>query len=248
MAMRTSRLLACVPLVTALAAATLALAQPPSRPARPAARADDKPAHSGLAALATSLPNDGGSGAPGPAEESHDGGRLSPLNPEASEFSDAAVAPSTTVDYEHLLADVASLRARVAVVSDTLFHSRLAIALGAEGDRGRIANLSVSLDDGIVWSSPADFRPRETVTVYDHAVAPGHHTVTVDVERRGDHNEIFRAAQRTRFVVEVPNDAKLSLELRVTDDSTMGADFPNEKRGRYDLGLRALAKAQPNGK
>ena len=133
----------------------------------------------------------------------------------------------------------------MAAVSDTLFHSRIAIALETTGDHGRIAALSVSLDDGVVWTSPSAFRPEEATTVYEHAVAPGHHAVTVDIERRDDRSDAFRTAQRSRFIVDVPADEKLSVDLKLWDDSSMGGDFPSDKSGQYDLRVRVRAKAQP---
>jgi hypothetical protein len=184
---------------------------------------------------------------PPPPSESADGGKMSPLNPAANEFSDAGAA-AAPIDYDQLLADIAALRARVAAVTDTLFHSRMAIALETSGDHGRIATLSVSLDDGVVWTSPATFHAEDSTVVYDHAVAPGHHAVTVDVERRDDRNDTFRSAQRSRFTVEVPADGRLSLEIKLWDDSNMGGDFPSDKKGEYELRIRARAKAQPLGR
>jgi hypothetical protein len=182
--------------------------------------------------------------APPPGDTLDGGGKLSPLNPEANEFSDAGVtAPS--VDYDRLLADIGALRARVAAVSDTLFHSRIAVAIEARGDHARTATLTVSLDDGVVWTSPAAFRADDPTTVYDHAVAPGHHAIGVDVERRDDRNDAFRSAERSRFIVDVPADQKLTVNLELKDDSNMGADFPSDKKGRYDLRVRALARAEP---
>ena len=81
--------------------------------------------------------------------------------------------------------------------------------------------------------------------MYDHAVAPGHHAVTVDIERRDDRNDTFRSAQRSRFIVDVPADERLSVDLKLWDDSSMGGDFPSDKSGQYDLRVRARAKAQP---
>jgi hypothetical protein len=255
--MRRGRVLAGGTLATATLIATIALAQPHARPAHPAARpkpaappdnpGDDKaatPASSASAAPAAGAPADTGPVPPPAADVTADGGKLSPLNPAANEFSEAGAAPPT-LDYDRLLTDIGALRARVAAVSDTLFHSRIAIALEATGDHARIAGLSVSLDDGVVWTSPTTFRPEEATTVYDHAVAPGHHALTVDVERRDDRNDAFRSAQRSRFIVDVPADEKLSVDLKLWDDSSMGGDFPGDRSGQYDLRVRARAKAQP---
>jgi hypothetical protein len=264
--MPTTRLIKGGTLAVTLVTVSLALAQPrPSRgkpvgkpktapSAAPSASAEnpyeDKgaPAASASAAVsAAPAPSTAPSAEPPPPpppSDTLDGGKLSPLNPEANEFSDAGVtAPS--IDYDRLLADIGSLRARVAAVSDTLFHSRIAITIEARGDHARTANLTVSLDDGVVWTSPATFRADDATTVYDHAVAPGHHAVGVDVERRDDRNDAFRSAQRSRFVVDVPVDQKLTVSLELKDDSSMGGDFPSDKKGRYDLRVRALARAEP---
>jgi hypothetical protein len=259
-------------LASALVLGAISFAQPRGKPGRSPAKpkgsasagsenpSDDKggagPIASGSAAPAAAssisvpaaiVPGDAGPVPAPPANETADGGKFSPLNPAPNEFSDAGpMAPS--VDYDRLLADIAALRARVAAVSDTLFHSRMGIAIETSGDHGRVASLSVSLDDGVVWTSSPSFHADDPTTVYDHAVAPGHHAVTVDVERRDDRNDTFRSAQRSRFIVDVPADNKLLVEIKLWDDSAMGADFPSDKRGQYELRVRARAKAQPLGR
>jgi hypothetical protein len=265
--MRRLRVLARGMTAAALAgvlAATAALAQTHgARPAKPGTK--PKPAGSATsetpteergaapAAAASASTSSTPAGAPGdagpvaaPLSESPAGARLSPLNPAAAEFSDAGAAPPS-VDYDRLLSDLASLRARVAAVSDTLFHSRIAISIETSGDASRIASLSVSLDDGVVWTSAASFRAEDATIIYDHAVAPGNHAVTVDLERRDRTADTFRATQRSRFVVDVPADQRLALELKLSDDSNMG-DFGKDRQGHYELRVRAQAKAQAMGR
>jgi len=254
--MRTARWLAGGTLVAGVALATLALAQPrgrghaaPPRP-KPASTSgsdnpyDDKGEKGSAASASGAGAPDSGVVPPPPSMTTADGGKLSPLNPAPDEFSDAGMPPMT-IDYDRLLADVAALRARVAAVSDTLFHSRIAVSLHTSGDHARVAGLTVSLDDGIVWTAPASFRADDATVVYDHAVAPGHHALTVDVERRDDRNDTFRSSQRSRFVVDVPADQRLGVEIDLSDDSDMGDDFPSDKKGQYDLRVRMRAKAQP---
>jgi hypothetical protein len=256
--MRTERLLAGGMLASGLVVATFAFAQTRNpRGARPGDRTSPPPAASTGAAVA---PAPAAGGAPAvdagaatapppvlaPVAEAADGGRLSPLTPAPNEFSEAG-APAASFDYDRLLSDLAALRARVAAVSDTLFHSRIAISVETSGDRARIAGLGVSLDDGIVWTSPASFRADDATVVYDHAVAPGNHAVTIDVERRDAKNDTFRTIQRSRFIVDVPSDQRLAVEVKLWDDSSMG-DFPGDKQGQYELRVRARAKAQPLGR
>jgi hypothetical protein len=256
--MRIRVLVAGRALVATLVVGSLALAQSRTRPVKPAnkpkpstaataeTRGDEKA--QAAPAIGTGAPpgasNDAGSAVAAPAAEGTETKRLSPLNPAPNEFSDAG-APAPSVDYERLLADIASLRARVAAVSDTLFHSRISLSLQTRGDHGRIAALNVLLDDGVVWTSPASFRADDPTTIYDHAVAPGHHSVTVDIERRDDRNDNFRSSQRSRLVVEVPADQNLSVQVKLSDESDMGGEFPNAKSGQYELFVSARAKAQP---
>jgi hypothetical protein len=218
----------------------VALAQPRgAKPAR-AAAAPSPPASAGPTAATTAdLPPP-----PPPADLGDGGARMSPLDPAPTEFSDAG-AVAGAIDYDRLLADVASLRARAAAVSDALFHSRLVISLETRGDHGRIAALSVGLDDGTIWTAPTAFRAEDATQVYDHAVAPGHHALTIDLERRDDRDDTFRSSQRSRFIVDVPADSRLAVEVRLGDDSSMGGDFPGDRKGAYDLRVRAVARAQP---
>ncbi len=239
-----------------VAATTVALAQTRARTSRggakpkPAASATSEPPPDDKSAAAANPTPQGSSpdaGVVPPPDDLSGGSRLSPLNPAASEFSDAG-PPASSIDYDRLLAEISSLRARVAAVSDTLFHSRIAIAIETRGEHGRVAALSVSVDDGIVWTAPDGFRAEDPVMVYEHAVAPGHHAVTVDIERRDDRESTFRAAQRSRFIVDVPTDQKLSFRLKLGDDSNIGGDFPADKRGEYDLRVQAWAQAQAIGR
>lgn len=213
---------------------------------------DDKGAPASPASAAASAASPAASASSGPvpapaAAPTGSTGALSPLNPAPAEFGDGGM-PATAVDYDRLLADVAALRARVAAVSDTLFHSKMAITLETSGDHGRIAGLTVSIDDGIVWTSPAQFRADDATTVYEHSVAPGHHAVTVDIERRDDRDDTYRSTQRSRLAVDVPADQRLVVAFKLLDDSSIGGDFRSDKKGEYDLRVRARVQAQAIGR
>jgi hypothetical protein len=251
--MRTRRLLGAVVVATSVALATFAIAQPNKPKPTPAAPAKPKPGAAAKDAGAAPPPvenaADGGEApveAPSASEVS-DGGRPSPLNPTAQEMPGNADA-GAPIDYDRLLADIAALRARVAAVSDNLYQSRINVMLETSGDHGKITKLTVALDDGVVYTAPASFAASDMTTVYDHAVAPGRHAVTIDVERKDDRDESFRTSQRNRFMVDVPRDNALKVEVKIIDDSSMGADFPGDKSGKYDLRFRVKASAKPVGK
>ena len=132
--------------------------------------------------------------------EGDSGVKASPLNPAADEMPGVVPvqADAGAVDYDRLLGDIAALRARVAAVADNLFHSRVAISLQTDNDHARIGRLAVSLDDGVVYTSPQNFRADSMTVVYDRAVAPGRHAITVDIDRSDERNDAFRSAQRSR--------------------------------------------------
>jgi hypothetical protein len=230
-------------------------AHPHPKP-KPSASASTASA-AGAPGVAKSAPT--GSAAPGsgpvPAPQvdpTVDGGaRPSPLNPTAEEMPGyvapgASAAPAQpTVDYDKLLGDIAALRARVADVGDALFVSRIVLSLETDGDHAKVGHLTVELDDGVVYTAPLGFHSPDPVTVYEHAVAPGHHAVTVEVDRKDDRDDTFRDSQRSRFIVDVPKDQRLDVTLRVGDDSDMGGSFPGDHRGKYDLRVRMKAAASP---
>lgn len=173
-----------------------------------------------------------------------DGGiKPSPLNPTAAELppQNAGGPP----DFDKLLGDVSALRARVAAVTDTLFRSRIAISLEADGSHAKIARLAVSLDDGVVYNAPPNTSFDGKTRVYEHGVAPGRHAVVVDVDRKDDRDDTFRTSQRSRFLVDVPKDQLLDVQVEIDDDSNMGKSFPADHSGRYDLRVRAKAAAKP---
>jgi len=92
--------------------------------------------------------------------------RSSPLNPRPEEFPDGG-AVMTSAELDKIIGEIAALRARVAVVSDTLFHSRVVLRVETRGDHARIAKLVVTLDEGIVYTprplvSAPKTRPRST--------------------------------------------------------------------------------------
>jgi hypothetical protein len=240
-------------LVASMACAMVALAQPHGKPAkapakpRPAASSAPDNPYDENAAPTSGAPLgavDGGPAATAPAQPV-DGGSLrkaSPLTPAPEEFPDAG-PPSAPLDYEALLAEIAALRARISLVSDALFRARLQVSVESHGDHAKVAGLTVLLDDGAVWTSPRTFGTDQVSIVYDHAVAPGLHTVAVDVDRRDDRGQQFSSTQRSRFAIEVPAEEKLLLQIELWDDSNMGG-FSQEKTGQYDLRVRARARTR----
>lgn len=233
---------------------TLALAKPPAagpkpKPSATAAVDASAPEKSSEDAAANATPDtgvstasDSGPVAPPQLAPGGDGGvRMSPLNPAPNEFPGPLDGGS--YDYDKLIGDIASLRARVAAVGDNLFHARIAISVRTDESHGKLGRLVISLDDGAIYTAPPNFRADDMTQIYAHAVAAGRHAITVDVDRKDDRNDAFKSTQRSRFIVEVPKDQELGVEFKVIDDSDMGA-FGNDSKGNYDLRVRMRAEAK----
>ncbi|HEX9619510.1 MAG TPA: hypothetical protein VF989_05215 [Polyangiaceae bacterium] len=180
-------------------------------------------------------------GEPPPADQGAEKERASPLNPEPEEFPDGGVAPPPG-DYNSLMADIAALRSRVAALTTTLFASKLRVVVRTDDEASRIQSLSVTLDDGIVYAAPEGFSAEEERTVYEHAVAPGHHVVGVEVERYDPRAKQFKTWQSSKFSVVVPEKSVLQTTLTLEDESGMAEDFPAGEDGEYELNVRLRAE------
>lgn len=250
--MRFARLLAGTLIAFTVAIATVAIAQPrrhgKTPPKPPPSTVPDAGAseENGSANSTGDLGDAGPVAAPLYATSSDGGGiRPSPLNPAPNEMPGYAAVDAGAVDYDKLLGDIAALRARVSAVGENLFHSRVALFVETDGSHAVIGKLNVSIDDGVVYSSPSNFHSDDMTPIYEHSVAPGRHAITVELSRRDDRNDAFRNEQKTRFTVDVPRDEQLTVEIEVDDYSGMGNDFPSDKKGKYDfrVKVKAVSKA-----
>ena len=165
----------------------------------------------------------------------------SPLNPAANEFPDGGVKPPPP-DYDKLLGEIAALRSRVAALTTTMFASKLRVIVQTDGDDARITKFVVTLDDGVVYSAPDRFVAEDEKTVYEHAVAPGHHVVGVEIERYDARGREYQTWQASKFTVVVPEGKVLEALMQVEDDSDMAVDFPDDQDGEYELNVKLRAR------
>ena len=236
--MRSKAPLLLIPLVLVLSA-LVALAQP-----KKTSKAATDSADAGAAGAAASESDDESDiGGPPPKSVARDGGpRPSPLNPRANEFPDGATAPPPP-DYDRLLGDIASLRSRVAALTTTLFASKLRVVVEIDdNDAARISSFSVTLDDGVVFTAPERFSATEERVVYEHAVAPGHHVIGVEIERYDSRGKMYKTWQLSKFSVVVPENEQLEARVLLEDDSDMAEDFPDDEDGEYELSVRLRAQ------
>jgi hypothetical protein len=165
----------------------------------------------------------------------------SPLTPKPDEFPDGGVAPPPA-DYDKLLGDIAALRGRVAALTTTLFKSKLRVLVETEGDDARITSFRVTVDDGVVFVAADQFSAEDERTVYEHAVAPGHHVLGVEIERVDARNREYKTWQVTKMSIVVPESKVLEALVSLEDDSGMAEDFPDDQDGEYELNVKLRAR------
>ena len=228
-----------------------ASAQPGKKPpaskeedrSKPPAKAEperaDKPAMDPSAAPAAS--DDLGAPPPKGVAEQRPETKPSPLTPGPEEFP-SGVAKPPPFEYDKLLGDIAALRSRVAALTTTLFASKLRVVVETRGDDARLASFNITLDDGVVFAAPERFTAEDERTVYEHAVAPGHHVVGVELERYDARNKAYRTWQSSRFSVIIPESKLVDTHLVIVDDSDMAEDFPDDADGEYDLRVKLRAR------
>jgi hypothetical protein len=165
----------------------------------------------------------------------------SPLNPRADEFPDGGAAPPPA-EYDRLLGDIAALRSRVAALTTTLFKSKLRVIVETDGDDARITKFVVTLDDGVVYVAPDRFAAEDEKIVYEHAVAPGHHVLGVEIERVDGRNREYKTWQNSKLSIVVPESKTLESLVKLEDDSDMAVDFPDDQDGEYELNVKLRAR------
>lgn len=224
-------LLATAPLL--LAVSSGAAPKGGKKPAPPASAA----ASSAAPAASSAPPPAASSAAPAVGSAS---APVSPLTPRPDELPDAKASAKPAASYDDLMAEIAALRARVSMVGNAVWKSRMSVTLRMRGSHAKLASARLSLDGAQVWTAPKGFAAEDDVAVFEGGVAPGPHALTLEIERRDDRDEAFRTIDKTTATVVVPNGKTLKVEARLDDDSSMAAGS-----GVYDLSLKLKAKASP---
>ncbi len=170
------------------------------------------------------------------------GPKSSPLNPRPNEFPDGS-AGAPPPEFDKILGDIAALRARVAALTTTMFASKLRVIVQTDdAEYARIQSFVVTLDDGVVFRAPPKFTAEDEKTVFEHAVAPGHHVIGVEIERTDARNRAYKTYQATKLSVIVPEGKHLEAHVEVEEDSDMAEDFPDDEDGEYDLRVQMRAR------
>lgn len=226
------RLLALVVVFAPLLAMSVVSAAPP-KGKKPVASASVPPSESVSATVS----------APVVVAPMISGSPVSPLTPRPDEAPPVKASAKPAASYDDLMAEIATLRARVSMVGNAVWKSKLKVTFRMRGSHAKLAYANLALDGARVWSAPKGFSAEDDTAIFDGGVAPGPHALTIEIERRDDRDATFRSIEKTTVTVSVPNGKTLDVETRLDDDSSMGGDFPSGESGKYDLSLKIRAKA-----
>jgi len=64
----------------------------------------------------------------------------------------------------------------------------------------------------------------------------------IEIERQDSRGPAYRTWQTTRATLTVPERKTLDATLVLEEDSDMGADFPSDQDGEYELAVSVRAK------
>jgi len=170
---------------------------------------------------------------------------VSPLTPRPDEAPPVKASASAKpgASYDALMAEVAALRARVGVIANAVWKSRITVAIRLNGSHARVSGAKLFVDNALAWTAPKSFSADDPVQIFDGGVAPGLHAITLEIERRDDRDETYRTVDRATATLMVPQGKRLEVNARLDDGSDMGDDFPDDGEGTYDLRIRIKAKA-----
>jgi hypothetical protein len=136
--------------------------------------------------------------------------------------------------------DMVSARELVATLGEDLFHTRVAITVqDRAGDDQSLANFALELDGAPVFHAEGEIEGGgDGRQVYEGALAPGPHVLTVAMEQRASEDAEYRYVQRDTYRFVVVRDRRTEITIVLEDDSDIAHNFPHDGEGRYDVHTR----------
>ncbi|MFO0686168.1 MAG: hypothetical protein U0234_29165 [Sandaracinus sp.] len=143
-------------------------------------------------------------------------------------------------DYSALMDDMVAARELVATLGQELFQTRVAISVqDRAGDDQSLASFSLELDGTPVFHVEGEIEGGgDGRQVYEGALAPGPHVLTVSMEQRAATDSEYRYVQRDTYRFIVVRDRRTEVGIVLEDDSDIAQHFQNDGEGRYDVHTR----------
>jgi hypothetical protein len=136
--------------------------------------------------------------------------------------------------------DMVNARQLVATLGEELFQTRVVITVqDRAGDDQTLATFALELDGAPVFHTDGEIEGgSEGRQVYEGALAPGPHVLTVASEQRAREDAEYRYVQRDTYRFIVVRDRRTEIGIVLEDDSDIARQFPHDGEGRYDVHTR----------
>lgn len=143
-------------------------------------------------------------------------------------------------EYSSLMDDMVAARELVATLGEDLFRTRVAITVqDRAGDDQSLASFALELDGTPVFHTEGEIEGgSDGRQVYEGALAPGPHVLTVAEEQRASSDSEYRYVDRDTYRFIVVRDRRTEITIILEDDSDIAQHFGNDGEGRYDVHTR----------
>ncbi len=166
--------------------------------------------------------------------------------PMASASTDEDLGPTPPdlsplrAEYSSLMDDMVAARELVATLGEDLFRTRVAITVqDRAGDDQSLASFALELDGTPVFHTEGEIEGgSDGRQVYEGALAPGPHVLTVAEEQRASSDSEYRYVDRDTYRFIVVRDRRTEITIILEDDSDIAQHFGNDGEGRYDVHTR----------
>jgi hypothetical protein len=143
-------------------------------------------------------------------------------------------------EYVAIMDEMVQARSRVAVLGQELFQTRMTITVqDRTGDEATLSRFVLELDGTPVHRTDGEIEGGDAGRqVFEGALAPGPHVLTVDLEQRARDDPEYRVTQRESFRFIVVRERLTEVVLILEDDSDIARSFRSGGEGHYEIRTR----------
>lgn len=142
-------------------------------------------------------------------------------------------------EYNRIVDEIFQARTRVSALGAQLYSTKVRIRVQDRTTREQaLESIRLTVDGDPVFSGDASFRAEDGRQVYDGFVAPGAHSLGVEVELRSRENDRYTYRLHDSFTFEVIKGRLTEVKVLLEEDSNIAEDFPDDREGEYDIRTR----------
>lgn len=152
-------------------------------------------------------------------------------------------------EYVAIMDEMVQARSRVAILGQALFQTRMTVQLqDRTGDEATLSRFVLELDGTPIYNTEGEIESGDQGRqVFEGALAPGPHVLTLDLEQRAREDTEYRVSQRESFRFIVVRERLTEVTIVLEDDSDIARSFASGGEGRFEIRtrLRVATRALP---